>query len=261
MILSDAIRPLGDVPGPFWLAKRLEEVPNEVDWLSSEERQHLARLEVEKRRNDWLLGRWTAKAALRASPYSAGFDADPADLTVRQAADGAPEALLRGRPLPLALSISHRSGWGLCALAPEERLVGCDLEVIEARSQAFLEDYFTIQEQAAVRKAPADERDRLETLFWAAKESALKALRLGLRADTRRIRAAVSSEPGADREWCRLVVRDTQSDLRFGGWWRLLGELAVVLVTSPPSGEPVALAEDGSYGPGRAGRGGKGGDP
>jgi len=244
MTLSETIRPLGDIPGAYWLAKRLEEVPTEVDWLSPEERQHLVRLEVEKRRNDWLLGRWTAKEALRASPYSAGFDTDPADLTVRQAADGAPEALLRGRPLPLALSISHRGGWGLCALAPEERLVGCDLELIEARSQAFLEDYFTIQEQAAVRAAPADERDRLATLLWAAKESVLKALRVGLRADTRRIRAEVSGEPGDDREWCRLVVHDTQSDLQFGGWWRLLGELTVVLVTSPPSGEPVALAED-----------------
>jgi len=123
-------------------------------------------------------------------------------------------------------------------------LVGCDLEVVEARSPAFLEDYFTTQEQAALRAAPAAERDRLATLFWAAKESVLKALRVGLRADTRRIGAEMSGEPGADEDWCRLKVQDTKSDRSFGCWSRMLGELTVVLVTSPPTGEPVALAED-----------------
>ena len=233
-----------DQPGPWWLARGLEELPAGLDWLSSEEQRHLARLEVEKRRSDWLLGRWTAKSALRVSPSWVGLDTDPADLTVRQAADGAPEALLRGQPLPLALSISHRSGWGLCALVPEAMLVGCDLEVVEARSPAFLEDYFTTQEQAALRAASVVERDRFATLFWATKESALKALRVGLRADTRRIRVEVPGEPGAKEEWCRLAVQDTQSDLRFGGWSKMLGELAVVLVTSPPSGEPVELTEE-----------------
>jgi len=231
-------------PGPWWLAKRREELPSGLDWLSSEEQRHLARLQVEKRRSDWLLGRWTAKSALRASPWAVGLDPDPAELTVRQDADGAPEALLRDRPLPLALSISHRGGWGLCALAPEEMLVGCDLEIVEARSPVFLEDYFTSQEKAALRATPAVERDRIATLFWAAKESVLKALRVGLRADTRRIRVAMPGEPGAEEGWCRVAVQDTQSDIRFGCWTRKLGELTVVLVTSPPSEEPLALAEE-----------------
>lgn len=231
-------------PGPWWLVRGLEELPVGRDWLSPEERRHLARLEVEKRRSDWLLGRWTAKSALRASPSLVGLEADPADYTVRQAADGAPEALLRGRPLPVALSISHREGWGLCAVAPEEVLLGCDLEVVEPRSRAFLEDYFSTREQAALEAAPALERVWLATLFWAAKESTLKALRVGLRADTRRVRVEVPGGPGADEEWSSLIVQDAQSDLRFGGWSRMLGEIAVVVVTSPPLGEPQALAKE-----------------
>lgn len=242
--MTEGTRHRRELAGPWWLARRREELPSGLDWLSSEEQRHLGRLDVEKRRSDWLVGRWTAKSALRANLNLVGRDTDPADLTVRQAADGAPEALLRGRPLPLALSISHRGGWGLCALGPEEMLVGCDLELVEARSPAFLEDYFTTREQAALRAAPAGEIDRLATLFWAAKESVLKALRVGLRADTRRIRAEVPGRPGAGKDWCRLIVQDTQSDRRFGGWSRMLGNLTVVLVTSPPSGEPVALAED-----------------
>ncbi len=229
------------LPGPWWLVRRRQDLPSELDWLSSEEQRHLARLQVEKRRNDWLLGRWTAKSAFLGSPYWAGVDTDLADLTVRQAADGAPEALLRGRPLPLTLSISHRRGWGLCALAPEGMLVGCDLEAVEARSPAFLEDYFTSEEQVALEGLPSVETDRLATLFWAAKESALKALRVGLRADTRRIQTTVTGGLEAVETWRSLAVQDTQSDRRFGGWSRMLGELTLVVVTSPSSGEPVAL--------------------
>jgi 4'-phosphopantetheinyl transferase len=229
-------------PGPWWLAKSREEVPSDLDWLSSEEHRHLARLRIEKRRHDWLLGRWTAKSALLQSPYFLGSGTAPEDLTVWQAADGAPEALFRGRALPLTLSISHRSGRGLCVLAPKALLVGCDLETVEARSPAFLQDYFTPDEQTALRVAPANDRDRVATLFWGAKESALKALRLGLRADTRRIGVELPARSGEDHTWRSLVVRDTESDRGFGGWFRMLEGLALVVVTSPRSEAPVSLA-------------------
>ena len=244
MTMSEGVRHRWDLDGPWWMATRADELPAGLDWLSSEEQRHLSRLQVEKRRSDWLLGRWTAKSALRAGPFSVGSDADPTDLTVRQAADGAPEALWRGQPLPLELSISHRSGWGLCALAREAMLVGCDLEVVEARSNAFVEDYFTIGEQAALRAVPAVGRDRSVTALWAAKESVLKALRIGLRADTRRIQANLPGSHGCGEEWCRMAVEDLESDLPFGGWSRMLGTLMMVLVTSPASGEPIALSRE-----------------
>ena len=228
-------------PGPWWLAKSGEELPSDLDWLSSEEHRHLAKLRIERRRRDWLLGRWTAKSALLQSPYFLGSGTAPEDLTVWQAADGAPEAMYRGRALPVTLSISHRSGRGLCVLAPEALLVGCDLETVEARSPAFLQDYFTPDEQTALRAAPTNDRDRIATLFWAAKESALKALRLGLRADTRRIQAELPVGSGADQKWCSLVVRDRESDRGFGGWFRMLEGLAMVVITSPRAEAPVSL--------------------
>lgn len=229
------------IPGPWWLAKSHEEIPADLEWLSSEEHRHLERLRVEKRRQDWLLGRWTAKSALLQSPYFLGSGTAPEDLTVCQAADGAPEALLRGRALPLTLSISHRSGRGLCVLASEVLQVGCDLEIVEARSPAFLQDYFTPNEQAALRAVPANDRDRIATLFWGAKESALKALRLGLRADTRRIRVELPAESEADEKWCNLVVRDGESKREFGGWFRMLEGLTLVVVSSPRTEAPVSL--------------------
>ncbi len=36
--------------------------------------------------------------------------------------------------------------------------LGCDLEVIEPRSEAFLSDYFTAEEQALVARAHATDR-------------------------------------------------------------------------------------------------------
>ena len=226
---------------PWWRVERFEKVPSELDWLSSEERRHLNRLRVEKRRRDWLLGRWTAKSALLRHPYLSSSSVEPCDLTVRPAADGAPEALLRNRRLPVSLSLSHRAGWGLCALAPEDMLAGCDLEVVEARSSGFLSDYYSDEEQAILRSEPDLHMDQIATFFWAAKESTLKALRVGLRADTRRIQISLTAEPGTFGRWRRLTVQDTESDLSFGAWGRMLGALATVVVTSPPSREPSKL--------------------
>jgi hypothetical protein len=62
--------------------------------------------------------------------------------------------------------------------------VGCDLETIEPRADAFVGDFFTANEQTLVERTPAEKRSLLVTLLWNAKESALKALNVGLRLDT-----------------------------------------------------------------------------
>ncbi len=72
----------------------------------------------------------------------------------------------------------------MCVVAPAGVSLGCDLEVIEPRSAAFVTDYFTRNEQALVERTSKEERPRLVTLLWSAKESALKALHVGLRLDT-----------------------------------------------------------------------------
>ncbi len=49
-----------------WLIQSRAEVPAGESWLGAEERRVLARLRFERRRVDWRLGRWTAKAAIGA---------------------------------------------------------------------------------------------------------------------------------------------------------------------------------------------------
>lgn len=180
----------------------------------------LAHLSLWKRRRDWRLGRWTAKCAVAAY-----LDLPPdsqilAGVELRPALSGAPELFLRGRATALALSLSHSAGCGLCALAPAPADVGCDLEQIERRSPAFLADYFCCSERKLVAETPAADRDRLVTLLWSAKESALKAMRCGLREDTRSVHATPADLlETRDGDWRRLSVTHT-SGASFFGWWR-----------------------------------------
>ena len=98
-----------------------------------------------------------------------------------------PKCVLRGRAETVTISISHRNGIAICAVAVGIVKLGCDLEIIEARSDAFIADYFTAEEQELIAQGRQEDRLLLVSLLWSAKESALKALHVGLRADTRSV--------------------------------------------------------------------------
>jgi 4'-phosphopantetheinyl transferase len=133
------------------------------------------------RRRDFLIGRLAARHALSAWMPNA---LNLADLEIRAASDGAPEGLIAGAKLPATISLSHRDGRALCAIAGPKIALGADLERIEPRSVAFVSDFFTEAEQTAVVQSPLG-RDLAANLIWSAKECAAKALRQGLRLDTR----------------------------------------------------------------------------
>jgi 4'-phosphopantetheinyl transferase len=194
-----------------WLIGALRDVPDTDDWLTAGERVRLAQLHLAKRRADWRLGRWVAKRAVGAA-----LACDPDRIAVIATESGAPLALRDGVPAPVALSLSHAAGRGLCAVAPPGVAVGCDLEPLAPRSAAFVRDYFTAAEQ---RRIAGD--DRLATLFWCAKEAVLKALGDGLRRDLRE--AEVASAAG-DR---RLVV-DCAGRRFAARWWVTDGLVAVI---------------------------------
>ncbi len=199
-------------------------------WLSEAELRHLEGLVVVKRRRDWLLGRWAAKglvlaylhASLRAAPH-------PTDLSIEAGEDGAPRLLHDGPPL--SVSISHSHGRALCAIADGGVDVGVDLERIEPRSEAFVDDFFTPSEIAWIHAGSARERDRRATTLWSAKEAALKALRLGLTVDTRSVRCRAGAR---SRDWSSLHVE--AADHSLDGWWRVAGRFALCLVVRGPSG-------------------------
>lgn len=230
----------------YWLVQSTADCPFESDeWLSAVERERYAAFTVPKRRHDWLLGRWTAKRLLQAAlRQETGRSVPLSDWVIRTGADGAPEVSVphQLRNLPglatLALSISHSGEYALCAasLRPVKSLLGADIERVEARDEAFVRDFFTEAEQAQVAHASTALRPRLMTAIWSGKEAALKALRLGLREDTRTVTCVLEPREPFPRSWTpfRLEWRERAAPTLFG-WWRMLNaEYVLTLVTDEP---------------------------
>ena len=225
----------------YWLEQSAAEVPALDDWLSANEALVLDGIRFPKRRADWRLGRWTAKRGL-AIYLNVPRDAQALTaIEITPAPGGAPEVVFRNKPAPVTISLSHRAGQAICVIARPGVALGCDLEIIEPRSDAFAADYFTAEEQALVARASAADRYRLLALLWSAKESVLKALRVGLRLDTRCV--AVSPADGLPREgqdgWHPLEAR--YNEQTFQGWWHNQGNVLRTLVGAPPPVPPIPL--------------------
>ncbi len=236
-----------------WLEQTEANLPANLDWLSAGEAACLDSLRVPKRRSDWQLGRWTAKRALSVYLSIPGDLRSLADIEIRPAASGVPEGFIAGQPAAASISLSHSNGTALCVIAPFGAALGCDLELIEPRSDAFVADYFTAEEQALIVQGNAAERSRLITLLWSAKESALKALHEGLRQDTRSVtvtllESAVTSmaeeTDSAPPFWHGLEVCHVDGAV-FHGWWQQRGNLLRTLVAAPRPMTMIPLATNG----------------
>jgi 4'-phosphopantetheinyl transferase len=222
--------------------------------LSEREQKQLTALRIAKRRRDWLLGRWTAKHLLQA--YIEGRTGVRPPLNTRRVANdlyGAPyvagdwglaigdRELIAQSPIPtpqsLNLSISHCDSYALCALSDAAVQIGADIERVEPRPWQFVEDYFTEDEVMLVRHAPADQRDRLITAIWSAKEAALKALHLGLSVDTRSVICLVCMPEQADH-WigfdivCDRRLLGLSSTPVLTGWWRQMSSYVLTLAAT-----------------------------
>lgn len=208
----------------YWAECVEPEVPVDDLWLTPQEQLRLDSLKVPKRRVDWRLGRWTAKSAVRGCLHLGGQDVSPSDVEIRVRPSGAPYAFIRGDAINLSLSHSH--GVALCIVSHSTALIGCDVERVESRNDAFIRDYLTAFEKGCVSEC-TDETQKhiLVTLFWSAKESALKALQLGLRSAVAQVNVhgdlAVSSSGFSGcltNGWRRLEV-SVAKHRKFYGWW------------------------------------------
>jgi len=230
---------------PYWLEQSEEDVPTGDDWLSGDEAAVLLGLRFAKRRSDWRLGRWTAKCAVAAYLKLPTAPALLGDIEIRALPSGAPQIIIiSDRAAPAAISISHRDGIGMCAVAAPATAIGCDLEIAEAHSAAFMCDYFTEEEEMEIAEAPASRRPLLVAVLWSAKESALKVLCRGLRLDTRAVSVRLGDwDSGPDR-WYPLQVRHLPGTV-FHGWWQTTGSVVRTLVASPQPGIPRLLSLPG----------------
>ena len=232
-----------------WLARGERDVPVGQQWLTATEAQRAASMKFTKRRTEYLLRRFAGKSAVAAVT---GLPADPIGLGrigVLNRRTGAPYVQVDGTELGLDVSLTDRAGWAVCLVAPDLGAVGVDLEIVEPRSTGFVRDFLTPAEQELVASVPGpDGYDAAANLIWSAKESALKVLRTGLRADTRSVEVTIAdpqaiadslaTADAAAAGWQRLHVASGAD--RFPGWWRrdgvfLLTVVAAAGLANPPT--------------------------
>jgi 4'-phosphopantetheinyl transferase len=212
----------------------VDSVPEDDGWLTAGERARLASLRIPKRRAEWRAGRFAARQAV-----SLALGTPATTVSVRAARDGAPEAYVDGHLAAASVSISHSNGRALCLVARPRQPMGCDLERVEPRADVFARDWFLPSELDLVERFAPAARDLVVTIVWSAKESALKAVRSGLRRDTRSVEVTLGRR--TRRGWRELCVADLEGGALLRGWWRTSADCVVTFVTARPAPPPAAL--------------------
>lgn len=231
-----------------WLVQSLTEMPRvgegldvpPAGLLTAAEQQTYAGLKLAKRRQEWLLGRWTAKQLLRQVIWQETGQALALDsLGIVANGQGAPCLRLSGdaAPLPEAgyqISISHAHGRAFCAVvAGQYGPVGADIEWIAPRPAGFAADYFTADELALVEGAPAGMQDTLVTAIWSGKEAAMKVAQVGLRVDTRTVTCHIPRPGVAPQTWTHFPIH-WASGQTMAGWWQVQDNFVLTLAITTP---------------------------
>ena len=255
--------------GPVWFSQGEMHLPRGLAWLSPAELAYHDGVRFEKRRIEFLVARWTSKQALllaSGTDPAAGGEQALSGVEIGHAPDGAPVPRIDGIGWTRRMSSTDRAGWAVTVVSPDATEVGCDLELVEPRSTAFVADWFTPPEIEFVAAARDDDQRFLRAnLVWSAKESALKVLRTGLRRDTRSVEVhcldrVTDGTPGHDGTpgddsgtlggdgWHPLTVTTAEGEV-FPGWWARFGDFvlttaaAAALPAPVPLRHPPALAE------------------
>ena len=230
----------GERLATWWLARAEERLPSVGEWLTAAERRWADGLRYTKRRTDFLLARWTLKLAVARVLGWPDDVTGLARIESRPAPGGAPLLYVDGQPAARGVSLTDRAGCAVCLVAARTAAVGCDIELVEPRSEAFVRDYMTEPERRLIAAAGPD-RDRAANLLWSAKESALKVLGTGLRRDSRSVEVSLADLSPPERTWSPLQVRTTEGAV-FPGWWRRSGAF-LLTACWPGGGLPPAPLE------------------
>jgi 4'-phosphopantetheinyl transferase len=213
----------------FWLKQSTNDVPSATDWLHPAEKVVVSGFKFPKKRNDWLLGRWTAKNTVKLFLKESHPELSFQEIEIRAAEDGAPEVFFEGKPMPVFISLSHSHGSGFCTACSHGTQLGCDLEKIEPRTVAFVKDYFTEKELKFITNAQEENHPLLANLIWSAKESALKALRQGLRIDPRLVEVDFSATYQKG-QWNNLTVLARDRKKVFHGQWQFSSDYVFTIL-------------------------------
>jgi 4'-phosphopantetheinyl transferase len=212
--------------------------PYAEEILSLPELDRWQGMHFEKRRNEFLLGRYIAKRLLTSRKFAWAEEQYHA-IQILNEEEGAPYLGTSG--MKGSLSISHRSGFAAVAYSHHSQChIGIDIELVESRNWSFVEDFFTHQEAQFVKSLPIAQQQVWVTLVWSAKEAMLKAWRQGLRIDTRSVEIQPIPEERLgllNQEWVtidsQVRVPEYSPCLLFG---RVIGGLVLTLAMTRPWG-------------------------
>lgn len=207
--------------------------------LGSRETAVFDSLKTDKRRRDWLLGRWTAKHLVQQAVRTCSRQTLPLDgIAILAGSDGAPQVHMRQLPIgscPISISLSHSNGTAFCAaLTRLDWPLGADIERIAPRTAEFQAQYFTPAEQALLEAvAPPELQATWATAVWSAKESALKAIHEGLKLDARSVTCLLRPQTRPPLDWTAFTiewdaVRAPDAPL-LSGWWRVEGDFVLTM--------------------------------
>ncbi len=167
--------------------------------LDEQEVQEHDKKATPKRAAEWLAGRIALKRSIRRvmATTDTGTISEN-NIRIIQDEQGKPIGELSVKPgLEISsISLSHSNGLAMAAATVPGTFegLGIDLEKVEVRSEAWVQDYFTEEE---IHAAGDSSRRWVElTRMWCLKEAALKAIGTGLRFDLRDINVAALDKAG-----------------------------------------------------------------
>ena len=189
--------------------------------LSPWEEERLKGFRFQKRARDWSLGRLAAKRAVCNLLGLEHGECDFRRISVVSRPDGSPFVELDGAEIEqIKISITHRHDVAMAAACNGCDL-GLDMEVVEARSKGFVEQFLSPAEQRLLEACDRD-RDIVCNAVWCAKEAVLKAFRLGLSVDTRQVECLPSLDGIGSHGWSmvELHLDSDRFELPVTAWWR-----------------------------------------
>ncbi len=208
----------------FWTIQNEIDLLHNVraDDLSPQEEEKYSTLKVDKRRREWLAGRYLLKKLLQTT-YTDVKQRPLNEIIIIRDESGAPVATVSGNPITGVITLSHSQGMLFAAYSPSEELLpGVDVEKVEPRDPAFLEDFFTHQERVLIYSNPGKDQ-LIISLIWSAKEAVMKSLRLGMQVVARDVNILISSEETGSQAWKHATARYAPSGQQFNILWQVSG--------------------------------------
>lgn len=161
-----------------------------------------------------------ARHAIRNAYRIAHEEVALESITIEKDALGKPHGRIPGEQAPIALSISHSFPFALAtATTMDNTELGTDIERIRDFAHNTWEAFLTPAEKKKIAHAKQEDRMYLSTLYWSLKESALKALGVGLRIHPRDVdMSRVTIEGGGPVHTIRIQGISLKAEVRF---WRV----------------------------------------